>query len=304
MPIFEQGYRPYTGEVRRGSRALAIAWESIRPRMRWFIWLIGFLFLFWPYLILGGLTYLVLMAGLKIGTLPPVPTMAFANKNPGDLRSMMSAALSADASMFWEVLKTSFQFTGPVVLPTVACAGILASDRRTGALQIYLARPVSRTDYLLGKILAVTAFGALLTAVPSLALWAECAALQPTLDWFAGTWWVPFSILAASAAYTLWTAGLILLVSSFVNRPVLIGTVVIFGFLFLLGFGSVLGRTLDPTWYVIVPHYALGAVTAPLFGLGVPDWLPLPLCALTAFGFPLLCFAVVWRRVRAVEVVT
>lgn len=304
MPIFAQGYRAYTGPVRRGSRALAIAWESIRPRMRWWVWLLLFLFLWWPYLIFGGMTYMVLFMGIKMGKGLPMPDVVFENLRSQPGAMFLAGMTTNDGRGFWDLLNLAFAATGPVVLPAIACAGILAADRNTHALQIYLARPVSRLDYLVGKVLAVSAFSALLLGLPSLALWAECAALQPGLDWIAATWWVPFSIVAASLVYTMWAAGLVLLASSILSRPVLIGAVVIFIYLFLLGFGEALGRAVDKAWFAVVPHYAIGAVTAPLFGLRTPDWLPMHYCVLTAFGFPALCFFVVVRRIRAVEVVT
>ena len=306
MPIFEQGYRAYTGEVRKGSRALAIAWESFRPRMRWWVWLVAFVFMWWPFLILGGVTYLVLMQGLPM-TLPAQATAAtaFSTSGPLQLPRFISAMNGSDGWPFWEVLNDAFAATGPVVLPAIACAGILSSDRRTGALQIYFARPVTRLDYLAGKMLAVAAFCSILTALPTLALWVECAALQTKLSYVGDTWYVPFAVLGASALYTLWSTALILFVSSLLDRPVLIGTIVIFGYLFLLGLGEVLSHSLDDKrWLALVPHYALGGLTAPLFGLALPDWLPLHLCVPMGLAMPALWLLVAVRRLRAVEVVT
>jgi hypothetical protein len=303
MPVFEQGYRPYTGPVRRGSRALAIAWESFRPRLRWWIWLMMFPFLFWPYLVIGGFAYAILMVGVQPPPLPNVPDVAFARGDP--FRRMISAIMGNSGTAFWEVQNDGFKWAGPVVVCAVACAGILAADRRTNALHLYFSRPVSRRDYLAGKVLVVCAFCAMLTLVPTLLLWLECAALQPSWDYVAGTWWVPFSVTAAALLYALWTSGLVLLLSSLLDRPVLIGTVAILSYIFLAGLGNALSRSMDDQrWLAMVPHYAIGAVTAPLFGLDVPEWLPLPLCLVTAVGFPALAYAVVVRRLRAVEVVT
>lgn len=306
MPIFEQGYRPYTGPVRRGSRALAIAWESFRPRMRWWIWLVTFCFLWWPYLILAGITYVVLIFQQQIGQARFQPaTLAFESGGPLDPPRYIAGVLAGSAANFWEILNDAFASSGPVVLAAVACGGILASDRRTGALQIYLSRPVRRLDYLAGKVLAVAGFCSLLTTIPTLLMWGECAALHPSFDFVKATWWVPFSIVGASIVYVVWVAGLVLLLSSLLQRPVLVGTIAIFLYLFLLGLGAILAEALgDLRWRLLCPHYALGGVTAPLFGLGTPEWLSLPLAAIHAIGVPLACFAVVVKRLRAVEVVT
>ena len=49
-----------------------------------------------------------------------------------------------------------------ILIPAVLCAGVLASDRRTGALQLYFSRPVTRHEYLVAKGLTVAAFCGLL----------------------------------------------------------------------------------------------------------------------------------------------
>lgn len=305
MPIFEQGYRPYLGPIRRGSRARAIAWESFRPRMRWWVWLLAFGFAWWPWIVVAGVAYFALVGGMtQPGGGFSEPDTAFPYRGHALPTSFVQALLAGSGTHFWTILNVAFSFSGPVVLAAVSCAGILASDRRTGALQIYLSRPVRRLDYLLGKTMTVCAFSLIVTLLPALALWIECAALQSSFDYVRSTWWVPLSVTLACAIYTSWVAALVLLVSSLVDRPALIATTVIFVYLFLLGLGNVLASALrEQRWLALVPHYALGGVTAPLFGLSLPEWLPAPLCLPMAVGFPLLAFVVVVRRVRAVEVV-
>jgi len=306
MPVFEQGYRPYTGSVRRGSRAVAIAWESIRPRMRWWVWLtlVGSV-LFSPYLIHAVFAYVVLSLGLTNLRPMSVPAEAFSGHGPLDPMRFVNSVTQNSGGLFWEVLNDAYSWWWPVILPAVACAGILASDRRTGALQVYLARPVSRTDYLAGKLIAVWAFFALVHTAPGIGLWIECAALQTTFDYILATWWVPFAVVAASTVYALWTAAAILVFSSLLSRPVMAGILSIFTFAFLQGLGATLAEALDDKWWSwIMPSRAIGAVTAPLFGLSLPDWIPIEMCALHAFAIPALAFVIVVRRLRAVEVVT
>ena len=49
-------------------------------------------------------------------------------------------------------------------------AGLLAEDRRSGAHLLYFARPLTRTDYLLGKFSIVALFGVLGSMLPGLVL--------------------------------------------------------------------------------------------------------------------------------------
>lgn len=306
MPVFEQGYRPYAGPVRTGSRALAIAWESVRPRFRWFVWVLAAMFTFWPYVVFAVLVYIVTMTegASQIGAAAP-SDVAFDrtfNVNPARVLGFLR---SDSTGFYWDVLSTSGMVGGFVFLPAIACAGILASDRRTGALQIYLARPVTRADYVLGKLLATSAFPALVTALPTLLLWGEACLFGSDPTYALDTWTAPFAILFASTVYALWASSLVMALSSVISRPVVVGIAAMFVHLFLAGLGGTLSVAFrDKSWLCISPPFALGGATAPFFGLSLPEWLPLGTCLLHAFGLPALCLLLVVRRVRAVEVAT
>ena len=40
MPVFEQGYRRFDGELARRSPIPAAVWHNVRTRMRWWVWLL------------------------------------------------------------------------------------------------------------------------------------------------------------------------------------------------------------------------------------------------------------------------
>lgn len=307
MPIFEQGYRRYEGPVRKTSRALPIAWESIRPRMRWWVWVMLFLSLFWPYLIFAVMVFVFSMTSAALGKVPIPPSTRPVFDAPDLIEPtrLMGVLSNGSPGLFWEVLNDSMKVGWPLFLTAIAAAGILASDRRTDALQLYFARPVLRRDYFAGKLAATGFFAFLVTAAPSILLWLECAATSTDRGYLVDTWWFPFAIVAASALYAAWCAGLVLLLSAIIPRPSVVGILAIFLFLFMNGLGPVLGKVLhDKSWRLISPAYALGGLTAPLFGLDCPDWLPWWRCALVGIGFPAAALAIVRARVRAVEVVT
>jgi ABC-type transport system involved in multi-copper enzyme maturation permease subunit len=56
----------------------------------------------------------------------------------------------------------------------------IADDARTGAFQLYFARPISRAQYLLGKLAAVALLVGIVALAPSLLLASLRVALQPT----------------------------------------------------------------------------------------------------------------------------
>jgi ABC-2 type transport system permease protein len=305
VPVFEQGYRRYLGEKSVKSRALPIAWENVRPRMRWWAWAM-LLVLLGPYYLYGVLIF-VTTVGLGItgggGTLPAVPpTVAFEGTSNINPATVMGLVNSGNLTIFWDLLDHAA--AASVIFPAIVGAGLLASDRRTGALQIYFSRPVSRLDYLAGKVIAATAFVALVTAVPSILIWIETVAFGSASTFTWKTWIAPFVIVGASAFYALWSVALLLALSSVVNRPAFVGTLAIVIQMTLKVIGEILGATLSKSWSVIVPSRAIGTLTAPLCGLGVPDWIS-PVAAFgIAFALPLALLTVVWWRLKAVEVAT
>src|SRR5437773_11821737 len=49
-------------------------------------------------------------------------------------------------------------------------AGLIANDRRANALQIYLSKPLTRAEYVFGKLIVLTTFILFITWVPAVVL--------------------------------------------------------------------------------------------------------------------------------------
>ncbi len=301
MPVFELGYRRYEGEISQRSPVPAMAWQGIRPRLRWWIWVLLFFLLFWPYVVWGVLIFIVLVIDTGMPTLGNLPTEAFAEF--GARPDMAMAYITSGSPyLFWELMHSSS--LANTVIPAVSCAGVLARDRSSGAMQIYFARPVTRLQYLLSKVLTVSAFSALVTTLPTLLIWAECCMLGD-FDYVMKTWTLPFRVMAAAGLYAFWTSSLVLALSATFRRPVLIGIVGVFSFIFLSVIAQIMSFNLgDKTYRVINPEFALGGVTPPIFGIDLPDWLATPWLPIAAVGVPVLLILYVWVRLRSAEVST
>jgi hypothetical protein len=307
MPVFEQGYRKYVGERSSGSRVPLIAWENIRPRMKWWGWVLLFLLNFWPYVIYAVLIFMTTLGTSMFGARPVMPqsppTVVFGNGNGPNPGAVLGLLRGDMLGLVWELLQhASF---AAVIFPSVVAAGLLASDRRTGGLQIYFSRPITKLDYMLGKILAATCFVALTTVVPCLLLWIESVAFGSASTFTWRTWVAPLAIVGASAFYALWTVALVLSLSAVMRRPAFVTIVAAFVNLALEMLGEILAEAYrDKAWHVLQPSYALGTLTAPLCGLDVPDWIS-PVAAIgIGFALPAALLALVWWRLRAVEVAT
>lgn len=306
MPVFEQGYRRYEGPVHRTSRALAIAWESIRPRMRWWVWLLLFFSMFWPYIVFAAVTFFALMTDqpLDISRIK-LSNVVFERFGQPDPARLLAILKNESGILFWEVLHNSMLVGWPLYLTAIAASGILAADRRTNALQIYFARPVSRRDYFAGKLLATAFFTSLVTLLPTLLLWIETAALSTDRMYILRSAWMPLSVIAASSIYALWCAAIVMFWSVILSRPAVVALAAVFSFLFLHGLGGLLAGAADmKAGLVASPAYAIGGATAPLFGLTTPEWLPWLHCFAAAVLFPAALLWFVGWRIRAVEVVT
>ena len=96
--------------------------------------------------------------------------------------------LPVDGRLFGEFLNQQLGFT--LLLTIFGGAGLVANDLRTGAIVMYLARPLTRRDYVLGKLGVTLLLNLAVTLVPALAALPRrpgpgprpVPALEPRLD--------------------------------------------------------------------------------------------------------------------------
>ena len=144
MPIHDQGYRRFGGaRDARGNAWLVIAQTAMRNMLRNRKFL-GLLLLAWaPFLV----------RAVQVYASTNFPQVAF---------------LAPTAKTFREFLEQQNPFVFFVTI--YVGAGLIASDRRANALQIYLSKPLTRVEYVAGKAVALMGFLLLVTWVPALLL--------------------------------------------------------------------------------------------------------------------------------------
>jgi ABC-2 type transport system permease protein len=147
MPIHDQGYRRYGGLKARGGTGWAvIARAGIRNMIgkRAFL---GLLLISWfPFFVRAVQFY----AAANLTNIP------------------QASMLAPSADTFRQFLEQQQTF---VFFVTVYVgAGLIANDRRANALQIYLSKPLTRAEYILGKLTILMAFLALVTWLPAIVL--------------------------------------------------------------------------------------------------------------------------------------
>ena len=144
MPIHDQGYRRYGGHRQPQGR---IWWVIARSgimsvlRQRRFLGLL--LFAWAPFIVRAVQLYVA--ANFQQATF-----------------------LAATAETFAEYLDQQAIFVFFVTI--YVGAGLIANDRRANALQIYLSKPLARTEYIAGKLVTLLVFLFAVTWVPAMLL--------------------------------------------------------------------------------------------------------------------------------------
>lgn len=144
MPIHDQGYRRYGGSRAPRGRAWAvITTAGIRAMLAKRVFVALLLLAWLPFF----------GRAIQMYAAASMPQASF---------------MAPSAETFYSFLEQQGLF---VYFVTVyAGAGLIANDRRANALQIYLAKPLTRAEYVFGKLSILIAFLLLVTWVPALLL--------------------------------------------------------------------------------------------------------------------------------------
>lgn len=146
-PIHDQGYRRYGGgRAPRGQAWLVIARSGIRTMLarRTFLGLL--LFAWIPFFFRTAQIFVV-------ANMPQV-----------------SQYLAVRAEAFHDMVDSWYVNLIVFVIAVYVGAGLIANDRRANALQIYLAKPLTRTEYIFGKLAVLSTFLLGVTWLPAIVL--------------------------------------------------------------------------------------------------------------------------------------
>jgi ABC-2 type transport system permease protein len=144
MPIHDQSYRRYGGgRTAPGRGWTVIAWAGIRAMIRKRAFLGLLLFAWMPFVVRAVQIYLS----------TNFPQMAM---------------IAPTAQTFREFLEQQEFFV--FVMTIYVGAGLIANDRRANALQIYLSKPLLRSEYIAGKAAVLFTFLMLVTWLPAILL--------------------------------------------------------------------------------------------------------------------------------------
>jgi hypothetical protein len=224
MPLHDVGYRGWHGSPRSGGAAGVIASTGIRLawKSRWLRRVI--LFAWSPALVFAG-GFFAFEQAVDEGALAAGRAAAGRLDGFGMLGSLLSESLGGSLDdpeqarrTVWSRLLLAFMRAPQAVLLALVVGlvapRLIAGDLRAKAWLVYFTRPVSRSDYILGKVGVLAAIVSLVTFLPALALWAIGVLVSPSVQVAVATWDLPLRILAAAAAVTIPTVLLALAYSA------------------------------------------------------------------------------------------
>ena len=182
-------------------------------------------------------------------------------------------------------------------------SGLIATDLKNNALSLYLSKPISWIDYLIGKFAVIGILLGCLTLIPGLLLFLEHLLLTDT-TFLKENYWVPFSIIAYSVLITLSAGLLMLLFSSLTSNPryATIGFCAVwFGLPVIYEVLRVITRTSRMAIVSIWANYDI--LGSALFNASHEHVVHWAWSLLILLALMVLCLFVLHRRIRAVEIV-
>jgi ABC-2 type transport system permease protein len=278
MPIYEQTYRRYEA---RGPLRRVRFWPITREGLR---------------LLLAKRVFLALLAAAWLPFVGFVIYVWALTQFP-DAGRLFPVGGALFANFFHFDLLT-------LIIITFAGAGLVANDLRTGAILVYLSRPLTRRDYVLGKMGVLLALVLSVTLVPGLLLYGVAVALAPEhfLKWSLA-WIAPAVVVQSLVLAVVWS--LLALAVSSLSKSARVAGLAFFGLVVSLevvrGIVGLVYRW--PGSVVLSLRADLRSLGDTLFGLTPAPGVHWAWPAAVLFALAVACLLILRTRVRAVEIV-
>ena len=280
MPIHDQSYRHYAGSrapVGRSWTVIARAGVMTMIQKRVFIGLLLFAWL--PFIVRAIQIY-------------------FAANYP-----QAAAMIGPDAAMFRDFLSQQDFFV--FVVTIYVGAGLIANDRRANALQIYLAKPLLRSEYIAGKAAVLFAFILLVTFVPAILLLFLQVMFKGSFEFMRANLFL-FPAITVSTLLQAFLATFTMLALSSLSKSSRYVAILYTGIIFftLSIFGVLMAITGSSSFSWISVGSNLTNVVDVIFRQKPTYDTPWQVSLVVVLGLIALSMSVLERRVRGVEIVT
>lgn len=278
MPIHDQGYRRYGGDkapLGRGWSVIASAGIRSMFRRKAFI---GLLLLAWgPFFV----------RAVQIYAAANLPQAAFLAPTRETFRDFLS---QQDLFVFF--------------ITVYAGSGLIANDRRANALQIYLAKPLSRLEYVIGKLAVLVAFLLLVTWVPGIVLLVVQVLFAGNFTFIVENFDL-FPAITLSTFLKALTVSVTMLALSSLSKSGRYVGILYAGVIFFSQamYGVLYAVTRDSTWSWMSPGANLQQMLNVIFRMRPAYDTPWPVSLLVLLTLVGVSAIVLEKRVRGVEVI-
>jgi ABC-type transport system involved in multi-copper enzyme maturation permease subunit len=184
-------------------------------------------------------------------------------------------------------------------------AGLIANDRRANALQIYLSKPLMRSEYIAGKAAILFAFLLFVTFVPAILLLVLQVMFAGSFAFLQKNLFLFPAITVATLLQALLSTFTMLALSSLSKSSRYVG-ILYAGIIFFTA--AIYGAMVAITGSTKLSWLSLGAnlsqVVDVIFRIKPRYATPWPVSLIVILGLVALSISVLERRVRGVEIVT
>jgi len=287
MAVYKRSYRGYAGSVTsEWSRFAIIPRYAYRGLFRSKIMTAFFVICFIPPLVFLFLIYLA----NNIGSFARVFGVTGA-----------TSPFAVDGEFFATYL--GIQAALSFVLTAFVGPGLISGDLANRALPLYLSRPFTRAEYVIGKMSVLLTLLSLITWVPGLILFGAQGVMGGQV-WLGRNLWVAWAVFAGSWIWILVISLLALALSAWVKWRIAAGALLLAVFFLAAGFGEAINAVLEVHWGRLINLMYLFATvwnrlfrTRETFEISEASaWLMLGLICVA-------CLTLLNRKLRAFEVV-
>jgi ABC-type transport system involved in multi-copper enzyme maturation permease subunit len=279
MPIHDQGYRRYAGRREAHGRTwLVIARAGLMEKMRERK--------FFVFLLVAFLPFIVRTVQLYVAA-----------------NYQQASFFAPTPSLFKDYLSQQSFFV--FIITLYVGSGLIANDRRANALQIYLSKPLTRVDYVVGKLATLLIFLTGVTWVPGILLLLMQILFAGNLTFLKANLFL-FPAITVYAAAIVLTSSFSMLALSSLSKSRRFVAVMYAGLIFFTAamYQALKAITGMSAWAFISPGDVLDVLANAIFRTPAPRAIPVSAAILFVVLLLGASVAVLERRVRGVEVVT
>jgi len=279
MPIYDQSYRPYRGLFSsHATRWWTIARTGVFQFLRRRLFLVFITLTFMPPIVQGFMIY---------------ATHQFPDQT----------LVKVDAEFFRRMME--IQTVWFLLLGIYPGTGLISNDLKSNAIQLYLSKPLTKVDYVLGKFATLATFLLGVTLVPGILLFLLELGFSSDSKFLMAYWWIPLALAGYAACAAISWGLIVLALSSMSRNSRYVGTLLVSFAFFTSGFAQFARGVFNRDGVIVISALDSLKLLSYVFFGGTSEYGNHAFgAAVTLLLMSAASIMILRARVRAVEVVT